>query len=94
MIWSIVGIEDKHDVSRGEYCINMNKKAHNAKNYFLKEENNTIDQRNQILLIILRKEFVKSNTNTDKCKTIEIKFIDIECSLEYTNIKDDLILYK
>ena len=29
-----------------------------------------------------------------KCKTSAIKYKDCECCLEYTNIKDDLILYK
>ena len=29
-----------------------------------------------------------------KCKSSAIKYKDCECCLEYTNIKDDLILYK
>ena len=52
----------------------------------------------QIFLIILVKEFIKLNANIGiiikKSKTSGIKYKDCECCLEYTNIKDDLILYK
>ena len=49
----------------------------------------------QISLIILLKEFIKLNVNTDtmkKIKTCEIKYKN--CFLEYINYKDDFIEYK
>ena len=52
----------------------------------------------QILLIILLKEFIKSNVNMDKikkrCEDFGIKYKDCECFLEYTNFKNDLVEYK
>ena len=52
----------------------------------------------QILSIILPKEFVKLNINTDtlikKYETCGIKYKVCNCVFEYINFKDDLIEYK
>ena len=49
----------------------------------------------QVLSIILQKDFIKFNVNTDmmikKCKTYRLKYKDCDCCLEYTKFKDDLI---
>ena len=48
----------------------------------------------QILSIILLKEFMKLNVNTDnnkKCETCGIKFKKFECFPGYTNFKDNLM---
>ena len=51
----------------------------------------------QVLLMILRKEFIKLNVNMDiikkKCGICRIKYKDCECCLEYANVIDDLIEY-
>ena len=36
----------------------------------------------------------KYENDFKKCVTYGVKYSDCECYLEYTNIKDDLILYK
>ena len=36
----------------------------------------------------------KHRHDNRKCEMCGIKYKDCECCLEYTNIKDDLILYK
>ena len=55
-------------------------------------------KKSQILLIILLKEFMKLNANMDvmtkNCHTRINKYRDFECCLEYTNVKDDLKLWK
>ena len=48
----------------------------------------------QILLIILQKELIKLNGNTDimtKSETCRIKYKDCKCYLKHTSVIDDLI---
>ena len=49
---------------------------------------------NKILLIILLKEFIKLNLNTNTMKKMWKKKEDCDCFLEYKNFKVDLIEYK
>ena len=48
-----------------------------------------------VLLIILLKEFIKLNVNTDKitkkCETCGIKYKYFDCFLEYTKLKNNLL---
>ena len=54
--------------------------------------------RYQILSIIILKQLIKLNVNTDmaikKCQTCGIEYKYCDCFLEYINFKDDIIEYK
>ena len=43
---------------------------------------------------VIRKVKCKYGHNNKKCETCGIKYKDCECCLEYTNVKDDLMLSK
>ena len=43
---------------------------------------------------VIRKVKFKYGHNNKKCETCGIKYKDCECCLEYTNVKDDLMLSK